>query len=87
MGKRRIATLLPAFLGDYELVSLVIKEGDSSVGKRLGEIEVPEQAKIIAIYDVEKIIEPIPQIEIKPGLHIIALVHKEAVDELLRNFR
>lgn len=86
-GKRRIATLLPAFLGDYELVSLVIKEGDSSVGKRLGEIEIPEQAKIIAIYDGEKIIEPIPQIEIKPGLHMIALVHKEAVDELLRNFR
>lgn len=86
-GKRRVASLLPAFLGEYELVSYVIKEGDSSVGRRLGELELPEQSKIIAIYDGEKIIEPIPQIEIKPGIHIIALVHKEVIDELLKNFR
>lgn len=85
--KRKVANLLPAFLGEYDLVSCVIKEGDNSVGKRLGELELPEQSKIIAIYDGEKIIEPIPQIEIRPGLHIIAIVHKDSVDELLKSLR
>lgn len=86
-GRRKTASLLPAFLGDYEIVSLTVREGDSSLGKRLSEIKLPSQAKVLAIYDGEKIVEPFPQIELAVGIHIIALVHKEVIDDFLKAFR
>lgn len=86
-GKKRVATLLSAFLGEYDLVSYLIKEGDSSSGKRLSEVELPPHSKILGIFDGEKIIEPFPQLEIRPGMHVIALVQRGFVDEFLRALR
>lgn len=86
-GKYHAVSLAPVFTGNYMLASITITETDASVGKTLGEIELDEGIKILAIFDGENILEPVPTREIMPNMIIIALVRRDLLEDFERAFR
>ncbi len=87
-GKYIASTLIPAFTGNYVLISFTITEMDRSYGKPLSEIKYPKNAgKILAIYDGEKFIDPEEALELQAGYEIIALVRRDKVDSFIEAFR
>ena len=70
------------------LVSVTIAENDSSVGKTIDEVEYPrDAAKIIAIYDGEKLCDPAEIDRLRPNYEIIALVRRDVVENFIEAFR
>jgi len=87
-GKYAIVNLVPAFSGNYVLVSVTIAENDSSVGKTIDEVEYPRDAvKIIAVYDGEKLRDPAEIDRLRPNYEIIALVRRDIVENFIEAFR
>ncbi len=86
-GKYNAVSLVPVFTGNYMLTSITITETDSSVGRTLGEIELPEGIKILGVFDGENILEPTGNLELRPNIIVIALVRKDVLEEFERAFR
>ena len=87
-GKYHAVSLAPVFTGNYMLAAITITENDSSVGRSLGEIMYPsEGVRILAIFDGEKLIEPVENIDLAPNYIIIALVRRDKLEEFERAFR
>ena len=87
-GRYHAVELSPVLTGGYALVSFTVTESDSSVGKRLDEINYPrEKAKILAVFDGSSLKDPVEVSELRPGYEIIALIHKETVEEFMSAFR
>ncbi len=87
-GKYVAVTLLPAFTGNYRLVSITISETDTAAGKPLDEIDYPrDRAKILAVFDGSTFLDPSEVIRLEPGYQVIALVRADAVEEFMNAFR
>uniref|UniRef100_A0A7J3ZKP2 TrkA family potassium uptake protein n=1 Tax=Fervidicoccus fontis TaxID=683846 RepID=A0A7J3ZKP2_9CREN len=86
-GRFQAVPLIPVFAGDYVLASITISETDSSVGKTLGELSVPEGVRLLAVFDGENFLEPSGGLEIAPNSIIIALVRRDMLEEFERVFR
>jgi len=86
-GKYSIASFAPTFTGNYGIVSMTLTESDSAIGKRLEDLTIPSQARILAVFDGEDMLDPEEATELKPGYEIIALVRNDKVKEFLEAFR
>ena len=86
-GKYSIAYFAPTFTGNYGLASISLTESDSSIGKRIEDVSLPPQVKILAIFDGEELLDPEEITELKPGYEIIALVRGDKVKEFIEAFR
>ncbi|MEM4475220.1 MAG: TrkA family potassium uptake protein [Fervidicoccaceae archaeon] len=79
--------LTEALSGLYSLLSLTIGTTDSSVGKTLGELELPEGSAILAIVKDNEVLAPSDSIELSPGTIVVALVRSEKSEDFERVFR
>lgn len=87
-GKYHAVSLAPVFTGNYMLAAVTITENDSSVGRSLGEITYSSEGiKVLAVFDGEKLVEPIETLELAPNYVIIALVRRDKLEEFEKAFR
>jgi len=86
-GKYSLVKIAPIFSGMYSLVSLTLTENDACIGKSLDELKIPLAAKVIAIFDGEKFLEPNEIKELRPGYEIIGLVRNDIAEEFVKAFR
>ncbi len=87
-GKYHAVSFAPVMTGNYVLASVTITENDSSVGKTLSEILYPtEGVKLLAVFDGEKLVEPVDNMELSPNNIVIALVRRDKLDEFEKAFR
>jgi len=85
----RVATSLiaPVASGNVGIVSFTLSENDQAVGKKLGEIVIPQTSKILAVFDGESFLDPLSDLELKEGYEVVALVKGGATKGLLNSFR
>lgn len=77
--------IIPAFLdkkSKFEIVRFTIKEGFSSIGKKLSEIKFPKQSLIITIIRNDEIIIPYGKIEINKDDIFYIITKKDALDQI-----
>ncbi len=87
-GRYHAVELAPIFTGNYILASITITESDSSLGKRLEEVQFPrEGVRIIAIFDGKELKDPDEIGELQSGYHVVALVRKDKLEEFVESFR
>ncbi len=87
-GKYHAVSLAPVMTGNYVLASITITENDSSVGKMLSEIIYPsEGVKLLAVFDGEKLREPVANMELSPNNIVIALVRRDKLEDFEKAFR
>lgn len=87
-GKYHAVSLVPVISGNYVLVTVTITEVDSSVGKRIDQLPLPETGVyVLAVFDGERFLDPEEVGELKQNHQVIALIRKDLVDEFLKAFR
>ncbi len=87
-GKYVAVNIVPAFTGNYRLVSVTISEGDSAAGKTLDEIPYPrDRARVLAVFDGQALLDPSEVVRLEPGYQVIALVRQDSLEEFLQAFR
>ena len=86
-GRFQAVPFVPVFTGNYMLASITVSETDSSVGKTLGELSIPEGIRVLAVFNGEEFLEPSESLEITPNSTIIALVRRDMLEEFEKAFR
>jgi len=86
-GKYAVASFAPTLTGNYGLASITLSENDSSIGKRLSDIKLPPEVKVLAVFDGTEMLNPNETAELKPGYEIIALVRNDRVKEFIEAFK
>jgi trk system potassium uptake protein TrkA len=75
-------TLLKLRKGQYSIIEEKVHPQSAMVGKRIEEIEIPQQCVLIAILRKTGLVIPHGNVEINPADEIIALSHSSQLDEL-----
>lgn len=75
-------TLMEIDKGDFTIVEKVVKEGLNIIGKRVGELDLPEDSLVAVIIRDGKIIDPTIDKVILTGDKVIIVCQTELVDEL-----
>jgi trk system potassium uptake protein TrkA len=87
-GKYHVVELVPVFTGNYHLVTITITETDSSVGKPLSAVDLPEEGvKLLAVIGDEGFMDPEEMSDLRPGMQIIGLVRKDMIERFVEAFR
>ena len=87
-GKYHAVSLVPVISGNYVLVTVTITEVDSSVGKRIDQLPLPETGVyVLAVFDGERFLDPEEVGELRQNHQVIALIRKDLVDDFLKAFR
>lgn len=74
--------LLKLRRGQYSLIEEKVHPNSIMVGKRIEQIQLPEQCVLIALLRKDDLIIPHGKVEIYPADEIIALSHSSQLDEL-----
>lgn len=80
-----IADLAVLGEGDAELLELTIRSVDI-IGKRIGDLSPTDNFIIVAIYENENIVIPMPEMVLKKDMKISVLVKTTFVKEVLKRF-
>jgi trk system potassium uptake protein TrkA len=75
-------TLMEIDKGDFTIVEKVVKEGLDIIGKRVGELDLPEDSLVGVIIRDGKIIDPTVDKVIVTGDKVIIVCQTDLVDEL-----
>jgi len=60
-------------LDGYEIVELTVRAGSPALGHRLGEVEWPPGAVVVAVSDRRELVTPRRDLELRPGERVILL--------------
>lgn len=80
-GRQRLDLSLLA-RGGLRVVEVDV--GDEQLGQRLGEIEIPDRASVVAVVCGEKVLLPKPDVRLERPAVLVCLVENEQVLEALR---
>jgi trk system potassium uptake protein len=75
-------TLMEIDKGDFTIVEKVVKEGLDIIGKRVGELDLPEDSLVCVIIRDGKILDPTVDKVIVTGDKVIIVCQTDLVDEL-----
>jgi trk system potassium uptake protein TrkA len=75
-------TLMEIDKGDFTIVEKVVKEGLNIIGKRVGELDLPEDSLVAVIIRDGKILDPTVDKVIVTGDKVIIVCQTDLVDEL-----
>ncbi len=87
-GKYSVVELVPAYSGNYALISITLTESSNAVGKTLEEVEYDRsKAKILAVFDGQTLLDPSEVTQLQPNYEVIALVRRDYIEEFMQAFR
>ncbi len=87
-GKKEMVDIVEATGTEYKLISYVVSEDDKCVGKKVSELKLPGDVKVIAVFENNELKVDPNSVVIKPGSVLIMLARKDAVKhvkDILRN--
>ena len=84
MSMGDMVTLLKLRKGQYSIVEEKVAPHASIVGKRLDEVNLPDQCVIVALLRREGMVIPHGDFVFKPADEVIALVHSSQTEELAK---
>ncbi len=68
--------------GDAEIMEVEIDEKSPLANKKISEVNLPEDAAIIGVYEGDSLRFPSKDLEIKPGMKVLIMVKTERADQL-----
>lgn len=71
-------------VGDGSAVAIDMKLSKESAGKKVSELEIPEEFRVAAVIRSLRVIIPEPDLEIKDGDHIFGVVKVQILMDLLK---
>lgn len=84
-GRYRVANLINTLIGEFQLVSVTVRETSPIRGMTPRDLEVrgmmPKGVKILAIFREDQFYDPSETPPLEPGNIVIALVHEESLKE------
>ena len=86
MNYNSMMTLLKLSKGEYSIVRVRVDYHSPTVDKSIAEIELPDKALLIALYEDDTLIIPHGETVIRAGQHILAFADDTAMKELNRIF-
>lgn len=86
MNYQSIMTLMRLSKGEYSIVRVHVDYHSANANKSIAEIELPDRALLIAIYEDDTLIIPHGETVIRAGQYILAFADEEAIKELNRIF-
>ncbi len=81
-GKRMTVDMVEAVGTEYKLISYMVSEDDKFVGKKLSELKVPTDIKILAVFDGNELRTDLENIVLKPGTVLLILARREHVKHI-----
>ncbi|MEB3780080.1 MAG: TrkA family potassium uptake protein [Desulfurococcales archaeon] len=89
-GLHTAVTLMPVLTGDFVLVSLTVKPTSVVRGRWIKDLErdsvLPKEAKILAVFDGERLVDPLDSPPLEVGHVVIALTRRDKVRDLMNLF-
>ncbi len=78
-GKKMTVDMVEAVGTEYKLVSYMVSEDDVFVGKKIGDLKMPSDIKILAVFDGNELRTDIENVVLRPGTILLMLTRKEHV--------
>ncbi len=89
-GLHTAVILMPVLTGDFVLVSLTVKPTSIVRGRWVKDLErdkvLPGDSRILAVFDGEKLVDPLDAPPLDVGYVVIALARRDRVKELMNLF-
>ena len=81
-GKKMTVDMVESIGTEYKLISYMVSEDDRFVGKKLRELKMPPDVKVLAVFDGNELKTDIDNIVLRPGTVLLLLARKEHVKHI-----